>query len=191
VKTANAGGLCPGSELGVLADYWQSYIAIDELREDFCSVAESGRLGSMTTELQGILTCVMRLASLPPEKLVFLEPGINQEPPSSPHHYALHGQSVGWESLTEPRQDLPERLHYLQLCTSKHRSRRLTCHVMLVALYEQDGSTVRMGSKAKPYHGIFFDGLQRRRFADVHDHKSYTHMKTFIISQRRDLTQTS
>jgi hypothetical protein len=74
----------------------------------------------------------------------------------------MEGKKVGWTSIDEPMTDLPQDLDFIQLCTSRSRAYQLTCHVMVVALYEQDRNMIQIGShnyaQTRSFQDVFFIG---------------------------------
>lgn len=164
--------IIPGSELGVLADRFPVSVQFEGPGEDFCWASVATPQGIPVTEVQHLLPCVARLSKLPMEDVVLRE-GYPESGRTKTHHNSLHGKTIGWFSLDESSTNVPPELHFIQFCTSKRLSHRLTCHVMLVALQEQGKSTLRTSLGRTSFDQVFLDGCNWASFADIHDTQHY------------------
>lgn len=160
------------AELGVIDDDSNTCLPMERLHGDFCSTFSISSLGKPYLKVRGLIPCISRMAKLPTRE-IFATDGYSEDArPQTAHHYAMHGQEVKWISVDDTLANLPAELHYIQLCISKHRSHRLTCHVMVVALYEQNRSTIRIGSKSKSqpqsFQDVFFNVSKQSHYCSIH-----------------------
>lgn len=165
-------GFSPGSELKVLADIVNVSLTVKQrsakIHANFCSDPGKSPLRKISTILDGFVPCISRLAKLSISDFT-LDGDVKREWPLP--HFLLGEGAIGWMSLSAPLRDLSAELHCLQLFTSKCpiNSHILICHIMLVDLYEQDKSKVKMGSEGKSFEDVFLEGSDWAKFTQIHD----------------------